>query len=79
MMAIIAQSANSLINKQGKYTSATKTEAQKVAEIKQRLIEQNQVIPQELWFETEIDHYVNHGAGSPTYKMRYLIDDTYYN
>ena len=37
MMAIVAHSANSLITRQGKYLSATKTEAQKVAEIKQRM------------------------------------------
>lgn len=30
--------------------------------------------PEELWFDAPIDHYDNHGAGGPTYPMRYLVD-----
>lgn len=35
--------------------------------------------PQEYWFDSVIDHYDGHGEGGATYKMRYLVDDTYYN
>ena len=33
--------------------------------------------PQELWFDAYIDNITNKGAGSATYKMRYLVDDTF--
>lgn len=78
-MAVVASSVNAIITNKGKYTSSVKTEAQKVAEIKQRMSESNQVTPTQLWFDANIDHYDNHGAGSPTYPMRYLIDETYFN
>ena len=60
-------------------TSSVKTEDQKVAEIKQRMSESNQITQKQLWLDANIDHYDNHGAGSPTDPMRYLIDETYFN
>lgn len=35
--------------------------------------------PKEYWYDATIDHFTNHGAGSATYKMRYLVDDTYFD
>ena len=35
--------------------------------------------PQTYWFDAIIDHYDSHGAGAPTYQMRYLVDETYWN
>lgn len=34
--------------------------------------------PTELFYAATIDHFDNHGAGSATYQMRYLVDTTYY-
>ena len=57
----------------------SKTEKERVAEIKQKYLSQNEAGsgPTELWFDANIDNFTNRGAGSPTYKMRYLVDTTY--
>jgi lysosomal Pro-X carboxypeptidase len=34
--------------------------------------------PQEYFFDAKIDHFTNHGANTTTYKMRYLVDATYF-
>ena len=71
---------NALITRGGhRYQSPTKTEAQKVAEIKRRIDTTNATNPQTFWFDATIDHYDNHGAGSATYPMRYLVDRTYFD
>jgi hypothetical protein len=31
------------------------------------------------WFDAQIDHFDNHGAGGETYQMRYLVDRTYFD
>jgi hypothetical protein len=33
---------------------------------------------QTLWFDALVDHFDNHGAGSATYPMRYLVDRTHF-
>ena len=35
--------------------------------------------PQTYWYDAEIDHFDSRGAESPKYKMRYLVDQTYWN
>jgi len=42
------------------------------------MAESNTLNPQTYWFNATIDHYDNHGAGSATYPMRYLVDKTYF-
>lgn len=32
-----------------------------------------------MFYNVSIDHFTNHGNGSETYAMRYIIDKTYWN
>ena len=57
----------------------TRTEQQRVREIKARLAFEGDLSPVEKWYDATIDHFTNHGAGSPTYKMRYLVSDKYFD
>lgn len=34
--------------------------------------------PMTFWFDAPIDHFDNHGAASPTYRMRYLVNVDHY-
>ena len=69
-----------LITKNGqKYFSKSRSEAEYVSEIQERMSKSNSLNPQTYWFNATIDHYDNNGAGSPTYPMRYLVDRTYFN
>jgi hypothetical protein len=69
-----------LITKNGqKYFSKSRSEAEYVSEIQERMSKSNSLNPQTFWFNATIDHYDNNGAGSATYPMRYLVDRTYFN
>lgn len=61
------------------YKSVTQTEEQRVRNIKASIKTEGTLDPQEYYFDAVIDHFDNHGAGSETYKMRYLVDDTYFD
>ena len=54
-------------------------EKQQVQDIQERIKAEGDLDPQEKYFSATIDHFDNHGAGSPTYQMRYLVDTTYYD
>ena len=47
--------------------------------IQSRIKQEGTLDPQTLWFDVVIDHYDSHGANSATYKMRYLVDNTYFD
>lgn len=47
--------------------------------IKAKIATEGKLNPQEYYYDATIDHFTNHGAGSETYKMRYLVDDTYFD
>ena len=55
------------------------SEAERVSVIKDKIRRESDLSPQELYYDATIDHFTNHGAGSDTYKMRYLVDDTYFD
>lgn len=75
VLAAMLYNTNALLNRGLKV--AFKSEAEYVKKIKAQLPETEN--PQEYWFDATIDHFDNHGAGSPTYPMRYLMDDTYFD
>lgn len=50
---------------------------EKIQQIKDKIAAEGELNPQEHWFDAYIDNITNKGAGSPTYKMRYLVDDTF--
>ena len=47
--------------------------------VKERIYNETQLNPTENWYEATIDHFDNHGAGSATYQMRYLEDNTFFD
>ena len=55
------------------------TQAQRVGAIKDKIRREGDLNPQEFEYASVIDHFTNHGAGSDTYQMRYLVDDTYFD
>lgn len=61
------------------YKSISQTTDQRIRNIKSKIATESNLSPQELYYDATIDHFTNHGAGSATYKMRYLVDDTYFN
>ena len=61
------------------YKSVSQTESQRVKKIKAKIQNEAKLNPQEYYHDSLVDHFTNHGAGSATYPMRYLVDDTYYN
>ena len=61
------------------YKSISQSEDQRIRNIKARIATETSSNPQELYYDATIDHFTNHGAGSETYKMRYLVDDTYFD
>lgn len=61
------------------YKSISQSENQRIRNIKARIATETSSNPQELYYDATIDHFTNHGAGSETYKMRYLVDDTYFD
>lgn len=63
----------------GNPRSITQTEEQRVRNIKAKIATESDLDPQEYFYDATIDHFTNHGAGSATYKMRYLVDDTYFD
>ena len=63
----------------GNPRSVSQTEQQRVRNIKATLATEGKLKPQEKYYSATIDHFTNHGAGSATYQMRYLVDDTYFD
>ena len=61
------------------FKGVSSTEKDRVAVIKDRILRESDLNPQEFQYDATIDHFTNHGAGSETYKMRYLVDDTYFD
>ena len=61
------------------YKSISQSDDQRIRNIKARIATETSSNPQELYYDATIDHFTNHGAGSETYKMRYLVDDTYFD
>ena len=59
--------------------SVSRTATQNVDMAKERIYNETQLNPTENWYEATIDHFDNHGAGSATYQMRYLEDNTFYD
>ena len=60
-------------------SSISKTESRRVSDIKDKIKAEGKLNPQEHYYDALIDHFTNHGAGSDTYKMRYLVDHTYFD
>ena len=56
-----------------------RNEKRQVQAIQERIQAEGTLNPQEKYFSATIDHFDNHGAGAPTYQMRYLVDTTYYD
>ena len=79
--ALVALAGTTLAHKRmgAQYKSMSQDESQRVRNAKDRIATETASKPQELYYDATIDHFTNHGAGSETYKMRYLQDDTYYN
>ena len=61
------------------HKSVSRTTAEKIRNIKSDIKVKGDLNPQEYYYDATIDHFTNHGAGSATYKMRYLVDETYFN
>ena len=61
------------------YKSISQTEEQRLRNIKSEIKTEGTLDPKEFWYEARIDHFTNHGDGSERYKMRYIVDDTYYD
>jgi pimeloyl-ACP methyl ester carboxylesterase len=78
-VVMLSSDVSALINKNGSVRSISRTEKERVREIKSRIKVENALNPQTKWFDATIDHFDNHGAGSPTYPMRYLVEDTYWD
>jgi len=76
---MLGSGVSALINKHGQVRSISRTEKERVREIKSRIKIENDLDPQTKWFDATIDHFDNHGADSPTYPMRYLVEDTYWD
>ena len=55
------------------------TQSERVSAIKERIATEGKLSPKEYEYSALIDHFTNHGAGSDTYQMRYLVDDTYFD
>lgn len=53
--------------------------SEQAKKIQDRIADDNKLDPQTFWRDTTIDHFINHGADSPTYPMRYLVDTTYFD
>jgi hypothetical protein len=58
---------SALFHKKGLVSSMSRTETDKVKQIKSKIKLDAQLNPQTFWFSATIDHYDSHGAGSPTY------------
>ena len=74
----LLQQTQALIGHKGKQF-VSRNEKERVAAIKERIASSTDLNPETFWFDAAIDHYDNHGAGSATYPMRYLVDRTYFN
>ena len=61
------------------HKSVSTTTDQKVRNIKADIKTKGDLNPQEYYYDATIDHFTNHGAGSETYKMRYLVDETHFD
>ena len=77
LCSILADSATARMGTM--YKSVSKTEEQRVSEIKKRVMTESDLNPTELYYDAVIDHFTNHGADSETYQMRYLVDKTYWD
>ena len=72
--ALVALAGTTLAHKRmgAQYKSMSQDESQRVRNAKARIATETASKPQELYYDATIDHFTNHGAGSETYKMRYL-------
>jgi hypothetical protein len=61
------------------FKSVSQTETERVEKIKAKIASEAKLNPVEHYHDSTIDHFTNHGAGSATYPMRYLVDDTYFD
>ena len=61
------------------YKSMSQTEDQRVRNIKSSIKTEGTLDPKEYYYEARIDHFTNHGDDSERYKMRYIVDDTYFD
>lgn len=61
------------------YKSISQTDDERIRNIKAKIKTESDLDPQEYYYDAHIDHFDNHGADSETYKMRYLVDDTYFD
>jgi hypothetical protein len=61
------------------YKGISSTEKDRVSVIKDKIARESDLDPKEYYYDSVIDHFTNHGVGSETYQMRYLIDDTYFD
>ena len=71
-------SAEASIFKREMTGHASQRQQERVLEAKQR-VKETELNPQTWWFTTVVDHFDTHGAGGPTWEMRYLIDMTYWD
>ena len=71
-------SRNGVLGRRGTMYRTQQRQNNMVREIKARIKTEVTLNPETYWFDAKIDHFTNHGAGSATYPMRYLIDKTYY-
>lgn len=76
-LALLAASAQARMGTL--YKSVSQTEQQRVRNIKAAIATSSPLSPQEHTYQATIDHFDNEGAGSATYDMRYLTDDTFFD
>ena len=80
LLAAFTIGTDALITRGGrKYESKSRKESDHAAEIKGRIEMETDLNPHTYWMEATIDHFNNHGAGSATYPMRYIVDKTYFD
>ena len=76
--AIAMVAATAVALRRSTLKSVSRSDSDNVTLAKQRISE-TKLNPTENWYNSTIDHFDNHGAGSETYKMRYLEDNTFYD
>ena len=76
-IALVATTVSAL--RRSIHHSVSRTAEQNVEAAKKRIFEETTLNPTEKWYTATIDHFDNLGEGSPTYQMRYLEDNTFYD
>ena len=75
-LALFVASASALMQTGFKHPNRSDEE---IVRLSKKRIEESGLNPTTNWYSATIDHFDNHGAGSATYQMRYLEDNTYYD